>query len=297
MNPLDLTTLKLFCDIVETGSFSRTAERNYISQPAASQRLQALEKEYRQQFLFRGHGKDPITPTEAGKLLYRRACSLLDDANDLDTALRKHAETIAGTVRVCSVYSLGLHLLPRHLRKFIEQYPEAHVEVQYSHADGVYKSIQGGDADVGVVAMAKPMAGLLSVPFANEEMVVLCARSSPLSSLRELSLKQLSEVPLVAFAAGSPTRTLIEDAFGRAGAKPTITAEYENIELIKSVVQVTGAVAIVPEESARHDLSGEDLQCIRFVESERFTRSSALILRDDRTVSAIVRAFVRSVRA
>src|SRR2546423_1991277 len=71
--PMELTDLQLFCDLVETRSFTRAAERNFLSQSAVSQRIRALERQYAQVLLERGRGKGKVAPTEAGQILYAGA--------------------------------------------------------------------------------------------------------------------------------------------------------------------------------------------------------------------------------
>src|SRR5438105_15100579 len=78
---MHLATLKLFCDLVETESFTLAAERNFVSQSAVSQRIRTLEREYGQVFLARGKGRGPAVPTEAGRLLYEGAKPLLAGAD------------------------------------------------------------------------------------------------------------------------------------------------------------------------------------------------------------------------
>ncbi len=296
MNPLDLTTLQLFCDIVETGSVSRTAERNFISQPAASQRLQALEREYKQQLLNRGHGKDPVTPTEAGKVLYGRALALLNDARELDAVLRGNADGISGIVRVAAVYSLGLHMLPGRFKKFIEKHPDARPHIQYCHTEEVLRHVQDGDADVGVVAIAGDVPGIKQYAFASEEMILICSANHPMAAMQEVSLGDLHNQLFVAFGPSSPTRSLIDRHLNSAGVTVRLAGEYDNVETIKSVVEVSGAVSIVPDGLAPNYLADGSIVVVRLSETDRFVRESALIVRSDKTQPAIVQAFIRGVR-
>ena len=77
---MELSALRLFCNLVETGSFSRAAERSFVSQSAASQRLRTLEREVGQVLIERGKGKGRIALTEAGRILYEGAVPLLRQA-------------------------------------------------------------------------------------------------------------------------------------------------------------------------------------------------------------------------
>src|SRR5438034_6600837 len=122
-SPPDLTALELFCQVVETGSFSEAAAACYLSQSAVSQRVRALERHYGRVLLERGRGRSGAEPTEAGQALYEGAREILEHAEALETRLRELEGEVAGTIRVATVYSVGLHSLPPHLSRFIALYP------------------------------------------------------------------------------------------------------------------------------------------------------------------------------
>ena len=120
---LDLNTLQLFCDLVETGSFSRAADRSFVTQSAVSQRLRALERECGQSLIERGQGRGAARATLAGQMLYEGAKRLLREAVALEESLRGLSDEAAGTVRVATVYSVGLHALPPRLKPFLAAHP------------------------------------------------------------------------------------------------------------------------------------------------------------------------------
>ena len=127
---MELRTLKLFCDLVETQSFSRAAERNYLSQSAVSQKLRALEREYGHVLIERGKGKGRIQLTEAGQILYEGAKPILSEMQELDARLRGLSDEVAGTVNVATVYSVGLHSLPGRLNLFLAAHPKISVHLE-----------------------------------------------------------------------------------------------------------------------------------------------------------------------
>src|SRR5262245_774731 len=105
---MHIETLKTFCDLVETGSFNRAAERNFISQGAVSQQLKALEARYDCQLLERGRRRG-VALTEAGTVLYAECRELLERFRVMEARLRERPDLIAGTIRIATVYSIGLH--------------------------------------------------------------------------------------------------------------------------------------------------------------------------------------------
>ena len=112
---LDLNSLQIYCDLVESGSFSRTAERHFVTQSAVSQKLRSLENAVGHVLIERGRGKSRFVLTEAGRILLHGALPLLRQADELAASLSGLSDEVAGTVRVATVYSVGLHALPGRL--------------------------------------------------------------------------------------------------------------------------------------------------------------------------------------
>jgi DNA-binding transcriptional LysR family regulator len=294
---LDLVALRVYCDLVETGSFTQAAERNFLSQSAVSQRIRALEASYGQVFLERGKGKGRVTPTDAGELLYRGARPLIQDAEELDARLRGLTDELSGTVRVATVYSVGLHALPGRLKPFLAAHPAINVHLEYSQTEKVYQAVLSAAVDVGIVACPSLRAGIDIVPFGTEEMVAVCAAENRLASRPDIRLRDLDGVDFVAFESGIPTRRLIDERFLAARVQPRITMTFDNIETIKNVVEIGSGVSILPESSVRRDVREGNLAAIPFAREEVFTRDVGLILKTSRSRRAAVRAFVEAVAA
>src|SRR3972149_3974970 len=100
---MHIETLKVFCDVVETGSFSLAASQNFITQSAVSQQLRALEAKYRCKLLERSRG---------GVARY----------SDVESELQHSCSVVGGHLRVAIVYSVGLHELPPYLKEYLRNY-------------------------------------------------------------------------------------------------------------------------------------------------------------------------------
>jgi DNA-binding transcriptional LysR family regulator len=294
---MDLTVLRLYCDLVESGSFTVAAQRNYLSQSAVSQRIRTLEQAYGQVFLERGKGMGKVTMTQAGELLYRGARPLVQDADELDARLRGLMEDLAGTVRVATVYSVGLHALPGRLKPFLAAHPAINVHLEYMPTEKVYEAAVSAAVDVGIVACPSARAGLEIVPFGVEEMVVVCAPENPLAGRAEVALSELEGMEFVAFTVGIPTRRLIDERLLAARVQPRIAMAFDNIETIKNVVEIGGGVSILPESSVRRDIREGSLAAVRLAPADAFTRDVGVLLKSNRTQRAAVRAFVDAVGA
>jgi DNA-binding transcriptional LysR family regulator len=162
---------QVFCDIIETGSFSKAAVRNGLSQPAVSQQVKALESSLGQQLIDRIRGK--LQLTEAGEIFYEGARAMLDLHHQMTERLRDLGEEIAGTVRVATIYSIGLHELPPFLKRFIRRYPKAHIHIEYNRTNRVYEAVRQGAVDIGIVAYPRETKQIEVVPLPADEMVVI----------------------------------------------------------------------------------------------------------------------------
>ena len=108
------------------------------------------------------HQQQPQLATDAGRLLYAECRELLDRFRQIETRLRAPSETVAGTVRLATVYSIGLHELPPYVSRFMKAHPRVKVHVEYSRTDKVCEACADGTVDFGIVAFpSKTIARVL----------------------------------------------------------------------------------------------------------------------------------------
>lgn len=293
---LNLDALQIFCDLVDTGSFSRTADKNFVSQSAVSQRLRALERDYGQTLLDRGQGRGLVRPTEAGQTLYAQGRQLLRDALALEALLRGLSDDVAGTVRVATVYSVGLHALPPRLKPFLAAHPRVNVHLEYRRTDSVYQDVMAGTADIGIVACPALRRGVEVVPFGSEAMALICAPEHPLAGLKFVRLAQLDGTAFIAFDTDIPTRRLVDEHLRAAGARVRVVTAYDNIETIKNLVEIGSGVSIVPSDTVQQEVRAGALAAVPFAPADAFQRPTGLLLKKSGARRAAVRAFVAAMR-
>ena len=287
--------LQTFMDLVESGSFSKAAEKNFVSQSAVSQRLRALEREYGQTLLDRGQGRGRVTMTAAGEALYRGAREVLQRAMALDAEMRQLSDEVAGTVRVATVYSVGLHALPPRLKPFLAAHPRVNVHLEYEQTDKVYDDVASGRLDVGIVACPMAKRGLEVVPFAEEEMAVICAPEHPLARETSVRLAQLDGLAFIGFADDIPTRRLVDDHLRAAGVYVRIVTTFDNIETIKNLVEIGSGVTILPIDTVRQEQRIGTLFALPLAPTDAFARPTGLLLKKTKARRAAVQAFVEAM--
>ena len=144
---MDLERARLFRDIAQSHSVSKGARLNDISQSAASQHLQELEEQLGIPLLDRS--TRPLTVTEAGKLYLEMCRDVLRRQDEFQAALERMKAEVEGTVRVASIYSVGLSEMSQLEQEFSRRYPEAHLNVEYLRPEKVYEAVVTDRADLG----------------------------------------------------------------------------------------------------------------------------------------------------
>lgn len=282
---------RVFCDIIETGSFSKAALRNGLSQPAVSQQVKALETGLGQQLIDRTRGK--LQLTEAGEIFYEGARAILDLHHQMTERLRDLNEEVAGTVRVATIYSIGLHELPPYLKRFIRRFPRAHIHIEYNRTNRVYESVRQGGVDIGIVAYPRETKQIEVIPLPADELVVILPPGHPLAGRPDpLRLADLHGQPFVAFEADIPTRIATDRFLSRAGVNPRIVQEFDNVETIKRSVEAELGIAIVPSRTAQTEAAAGTL-VIRTVGDVKLERPVGVLIRRGRAMSQTLAQFLK----
>src|SRR5438309_6185921 len=146
---MHLEPLKIFCDVVRWASFSRGAAENNVSQSSASQAVHQLELRLGVKLIDRS--KRPLVLTAHGKVYYEGCKELVGRYFEVENRVKALGDEhkVAGTVRVASIYSVGLHHMSRYAEEFAELYPEANVRLEYLHPTRVVESVANEGAELG----------------------------------------------------------------------------------------------------------------------------------------------------
>jgi LysR family transcriptional regulator, transcriptional activator of the cysJI operon len=286
---MHIETLKVFCDIIESGSFSFAASQNFVTQSAVSQQVRSLEEKYDCRLIERG--RTGVKPTDAGQLLYTAGKEIVRRFMELENRLREIGSVVGGSIRVGTVYSVGLHELPAYLTEFLRSYPAVNVHLEYLRANKIYEDLIEGKIDLGVVAYPAKRSQIVSIAFRHDELVLVVPPDSPLAKSTRVSFSQLEGQRFVGYERDISTRKAVDRILREHGVKPHYTMEFDNVETIKRAVEIGLGVAIVPRLTAEHETSRGSLKMLDFQEGT-FTRPLAIIYKRGRELSPAVRKFV-----
>src|ERR1044072_286754 len=118
---MQIESLKVFCDLAETESFTKSAQINAVTQSAVSQHISSLERQFKSLLIERRKKKSGL-PRE-GQVLYESSKQIIQTYDPLHARLMEIKDIISGTIRVATIYSIGLHDLPPHIKRFLKRYP------------------------------------------------------------------------------------------------------------------------------------------------------------------------------
>ncbi len=288
---MHIETLKTFLDLVDTGSFSRAAQMNYVSQSAVSQQLKALETRYGCVLVERGAHRRAVL-TDAGRVFYADCKDLLERFQRLEDRLRDRSAPIGGTVRVATVYSVGLHALPPYLTQFLKACPQVKVHVEYSRTNRICDALVHDLLDIGIIALPVPTAAVTVIPWREERLVLVCPPGHRLARKRQIGLDLLQGEPFIAFERDIPTRKTVDRLLRAHGVAVRTVMEFDNIETIKRSIEVGSGVSILPEPTVANETRSGLLTPVRLAGGP-FTRQLAIVHRRGRVLTAAAHEFIR----
>lgn len=244
--------LHLFKDIVQTGSVSRGASMNGISQSAASQSIQELERDLQVELLDRS--TRPLTVTPAGKLYYEMCRDVLHRWEQFDAELQEAKGEALGTVRVAAIYSVGVSEMASIEARFSERCPEGTLVVDYLRPEKVYEAVMTDLADIGLVSYPMATREIAVIQWRLEEMVVALAPSHPLAARHAVSPRELQDLDFIGFDEDLPIRREVDRFLREQGVQVNVTLHFDNIQSMKEALTVGDGVSILPERMMQADI-------------------------------------------
>jgi len=289
-----LETLKVFCDVVETRSFSVAASQNFVTQSAVSQQIRTLEERYGRRLLERTRGNVQLTP--AGEILYQVSKEIVQRYQDMEAQLQVVAQRVAGTVRVATVHSIGLYELSVQIKRYLKAYPQVHLHLEYSRSNKIYEDALRGQVDLGVVAYPSRRPQITVLPFREDRLVLACPPSHPLARHRQVSIRKLQGEHLVGYERDIPTRRETDRILRRYGVEVRYVMELDNVETIKRVIEIGTGLAILPEPAVRPEVKNKTLVAVH-LSDELFLRPLGIIHRQGKHFSPATEKFIEFLRA
>jgi DNA-binding transcriptional LysR family regulator len=286
---MHIESLKVYCDLIDTRSFSKAASRNFISQSAVSQQIRALEERFDRRLLERSRG-GTVVPTPAGLTFYQGCREITDRFNALTEEMKGLSNIVSGQVRVATIYSVGLHELSPVMKRFMKAYPQVNLHIEYSRPNKVYEDVINHTIDLGLVAYPTERPQIEIIPFRTDHLVLVCSPEHEFARRKRLKVEALAGQRVIGFERDIPTRKAVDKILRDHGVPIEYVMEFDNIETIKRYVEADLGITIVPLATVESELRAGTLRAIRFTES--YIRPIAIIHRKGKVFSAAAKKFI-----
>src|SRR2546423_5993761 len=286
---MQIESLKVFCDLAETESFTKAAQINKVTQSAVSQQISSLERTFKSLLIERSKKKFRLT--REGQVLYEYSKQVISSYDALYSKLQEIKDIISGTIRVATIYSIGLHDLPPYLKKFLKAYPTVHVQIEYRRANQVYEDVMGNVVDLGLVAYPNRDPKLEIFPLRKDPLVLICHPQHPLAKNKNIKLKALSGQKFIGFEPDIPTRRALDKILRENSVDVQHVMEFDNIETVKRAVEIDAGVAIVPQGTVVQEVAKQTLTQVAIDDGD-FYRPLAAIYKKKKTLSPAMKQFL-----
>ena len=286
---MQIESLKVFCDLAETKSFTKAAQINSVTQSAVSQTISALERRFKSLLIERSKKNFRLTPE--GEVFYDYSKRILQTCDALHSRLQEIENVISGDIRVATIYSIGLHVLPPYVKKFLKTYPTVNVHVEYRRDNQVYDNVLGNVVDLGLVAYPSRDARLEIVPIKKDTLVVICHPQHEFAKRKSLKVKALNGQKFINYEPDIPTRKALDKIFKEHRVTVEQVMQFDNIETVKRAVEIDSGVAIVPQETIGEEVATQTLAAAD-LENGAYSRPLAIIYKKNKVLSPAIKQFI-----
>ena len=290
---MQIESFKVFRDLVESRSFSKAASLNFITQSAVSQQIRAMEERFRVPLIERSNKQFGLT--REGQLLYETSKQIVFQFDSLQHQLSEMRNVVSGTIRLSTVYSIGLHELPPYLKKFLKEFPSVHVHVEYRRSNQVYDEVSEGTSDLGLVAFPVHKKTLKVEPFRKDRLILICVPGHELAQQGEITVEKLKNEKFIGFEPDIPTRKAVDKIFREAGLEINPVMEFDNIETVKRAVEIGAGVSIVPRATVEQEVQNGSLAAVEF-QGRPYYRPLGIIYKTGRVLSPAMKRFLKTLK-
>ena len=290
---MNIESLKMFCDLADSQSFTKAAQINGVTQSAVSQQITSLEKTFKSLLIERS--KKHFRLTREGQVLYEYSKQITRIDELLRSKLQELKDLISGNIQVATIYSIGLHELPPYITKFMKNHPTVNVHVEYRGYKQVLEDVMSNTVDLGLIAYPVKNPKLEIVPFGKDPLVIICHPHHPFAKKKSIKLKELSGQEMVGFESDIPTRKAIDKIMNQYKVVVKYVMEFDNIETLKRAVEIGAGVSIVPQATVSQQIAQKTLSSV-VIEDGQFFRPIAAIYKKSRFLTPVMKEFLTTLK-
>lgn len=280
---MDTNTLHAFLAVAESGSFSLAAEQLFLTQPAISKRIAALEEELAVKLFVRLSRR--VLLTEAGRTLLPKARQIMDEMAESRRLIANLSEEVRGTLQLATSHHIGLHRLPDILRDYSRRFPQVEFDLHFLDSEAGCAAVASGVLEMAVVTLPRIAPDKLAIhPVWDDPLMLMVSREHPLVAAVPAA-ELLSRHPAILPEKNTVTRRLIENGLAAQGVTLQVGVETNYLETIRMLVSAGLGWSVLPLS-----MLADDLVCID-LPGATLHRQLGIVTHRDRTLSRAARMF------
>jgi DNA-binding transcriptional LysR family regulator len=269
---------------------SKGAAHCGVSQSAASQHVQEVERRLGITLLDRT--RRPLELTPAGKVYSDFCRDVLRREEELTLELESLKRQVEGTLRVASIYSIGLSDMSRMQEEFATLYPTVQLQVEYMHPEKVYEAVLNDAADLGLVSYPQVRREIAVIPWRDEEMHVAVAPSHPFARRPEVHPADLNGQTFIGFDEDLTIRRELDRFFRTQGVEVNLAMHFDNIQTIKEAVVLGSGISILPARTMQAEIAQGRLVAVK-LHAPGLVRTVGVVHRKRKKFSRAAQSFIK----
>lgn len=278
---MDISALQAFIAVARYQSFSQASQTLFVTQPAISKRVAALEEELGTQ-LFNRISRQ-ISLTEAGKQLLPKAQEVVNQAEDMQRYASNLNDEISGDLSVAIAHHIGLHRMPPILKEFSQRHPKVKLDIRFEDSDKAFMGVEQGDIEFAVITLPSVLPDkLIKQTIWKDELNIVVGRDHPLADpsqkSRSVSLPELANFPCVLTSQDTETHQIIYREFQAQDLHLDVQMQTNNLETLKMLTAAGLGWSVLPKTM-------NDQSIMVLSTNVEFSRELGLVIHNKRSLS------------
>jgi DNA-binding transcriptional LysR family regulator len=231
---INLNQLRAFYLVAKEDSTTKAAQALYVTQPAVTMQIKALEKQLAIKLFLRDGKK--LRLTDVGKVLFGYAERMFKIVEEMEYAMKSYGDLTQGSLTIGTTRSFARHLIPRLLSRFQERFPAVRVSLKEGSSQEIVEGLREFKFDLGIIARLPDMIDLKVIPYTREEFCLVTSPDHRFADKKEVSIADLKKEPIIIRESGSGSRHAILALLDSHDVQPSVLVEAGSVEFIKEYV-------------------------------------------------------------
>lgn len=285
---MTLRLLKIFIAVADLGSMTAASKFLFVSQPTVSQAIAELENHYNVKLFDRLSKR--LYLTENGNELLSYARHIVDLLSEMEYSMKNDEKS--GIIKIGSSVTVGTYLLPGLVNDFAKEYPSIQINAFVKNTKDIESMIIHNEIDFAIIEGAIHSAKIVSFPFMDDELVLVCGKNHPLYKSEVISAYALSNYKFIVREKGSGTRELFENIMASKEIVWNLAWESNGSDGLRSAALNGIGIAVLSEKLVREQIRSGDLSLIR-VQDLSLPRTFSVAYHKNKFITSTMDAFIQ----